>query len=435
MSPAVQNALSSLRNLGSVEQMQQLAASGFAPAGRPRLNMHIHLPPNFSAFSSVEQAVALAEQQDVRVLCASNYYDFGVYGEFAAEGRRRGIFPLFGTEIIAMIDDLLAEGVKINDPGNPGKMYICGKGITRFDRLSGEAERLLGSIRRNDSARLAEMIAKLADLFKQRGLATRLTAQTVKDIIVRRCGCPPEAVVLQERHAAQGFQEVFFEKVPPQQRTETLSRILGTKSTARPDDAVKVQGEIRTHLMKAGKVAFVPETFGDFQEAYRLILELGGIPCYPTLADGASPICEYEEPVEKLIDNIKNLGVYCAEFIPIRNTPDVLSQYVHAVREAGIVISGGTEHNTLDLLGMEPTCIDGRSVPDDVKDIFWEDACVVAAHQFLVLKGRCGFVDTEGVPNPAYGGDEERIEALAKLGAAVIGKYFETNTQKGAKAK
>ena len=435
MSPAVQNALASLRDLGSVEQMQQLAASDFAPASRPRLNMHIHLPPNFSAFESIEQAVTLAEQQDVRVLCASNYYDFGVYGEFSAEARRRGIFPLFGTEIIAMIDDLLAEGVKINDPGNPGRMYICGKGITRFDRLSREAKRLLGSIRHNDSTRLTEMIAKLAEVFEQRGLATGLTAQTVKDIIVRRSGCPPEAVVLQERHAAQVFQEVFFEKVPSPQRTEMLSRILGTESTARGDDAVNVQGEIRTHLMKAGKIAFVPETFGDFQESYSLILELGGIPCYPTLADGASPICEYEEPVEKLIGNIKNLGVYCAEFIPIRNTPDVLSHYVHTVRKAGIVISGGTEHNTLDLLGMEPTCIDRKPVPDDVKDIFWEGACVVAAHQFLVLHGRCGFVDADGIPNPAYGGDEERIETLAKLGAAVIEKYFKTTSQKGAHAK
>ena len=60
---------------------------------------------------------------------------------------------------------------------------------------------------------------------------------------------------------------------------------------------------------------------------------------------------------------------------------------------------------------------------------------MVAAHQFLVLHGRCGLVDAEGIPNPAYGGDEERIEALAALGAAVIEKYFKTNAHKGAKTK
>ena len=46
--------------------------------------------------------------------------------------------------------------------------------------------------------------------------------------------------------------------------------------------------------MKAGKPAFVEETFVSFEEAHRLILELGGIPSYPTLADGASPICPFE---------------------------------------------------------------------------------------------------------------------------------------------
>ena len=29
--------------------------------------------------------------------------------------------------------DLRDAGIKVNDPGNPGKTYLCGKGITRFD--------------------------------------------------------------------------------------------------------------------------------------------------------------------------------------------------------------------------------------------------------------------------------------------------------------
>ncbi len=52
---------------------------------------------------------------------------------------KSGYFALFGLEIIALIDDLLAAGIKINDPGNPGKMYICGKGITKFAPLSSNA--------------------------------------------------------------------------------------------------------------------------------------------------------------------------------------------------------------------------------------------------------------------------------------------------------
>ena len=50
--------------------------------------------------------------------------------------------------------------MKINDPGNPGKIYTCGKGITRFAPMSAEAERLINIIRRNDSERMAKMIAQ-----------------------------------------------------------------------------------------------------------------------------------------------------------------------------------------------------------------------------------------------------------------------------------
>ena len=156
------------------------------------------------------------------------------------------------------------------------------------------------------------------------------------------------------------------------------------------------------------------------------ILELGGIPAYPTLADGASPICQYEDDVEKLIDNIRGLDVHAAEFIPIRNRPGVLARYVKAMRSAGLVITADTEHNTLTLLGVEPTCLDREPIPDEIKDIFWEGTCVVAAHQFLVLHGRCGYVDQWGGLNPAYDTVEGRIGALARLGGAVIRKYYDT---------
>jgi hypothetical protein len=192
-----------------------------------------------------------------------------------------------------------------------------------------------------------------------------------------------------------------------------------------------MQHEIRSCLMKVGKPAFVPENFVDFDQAYRLVLELGGIPCYPTLADGASPVCAYEDPPEKLVEELKRSRVYCAEFIPIRNKPAVLERYVRAMRVAGIVVTGGTEHNTPDLLPMEPECTQGLPVPEEVKKVFWEGACVVAAHQFLSLHGKCGYVDGNGMLNPAFSGVEDRISSLARLGAAVLARYHEVPAEKG----
>jgi hypothetical protein len=65
-------------------------------------------------------------------------------------------------------------------------------------------------------------------------------------------------------------------------------------------------------------------------------------------------------------------------------------------------------------------------IPEDLKAIFWEGACVAAAHQFLTLHGQTGFVDASGNPNSAYKGADERIADFAKLGAAVIRKYQES---------
>ncbi len=412
MSKLIQEALSCLRGLESKKE-----SGAFF---RPRVNSHIHLPPNFSAFETVNQAVDLAAAQQVTVVGVSNYYDFEVYGDFFNLARPHKIFPLFGLEIISLIDDLVKAGVKINDPGNPGKMYICGKGITRFENKSPEAQKLIDLIRRNDKDRMAKIIEKLAKIFE-----IGLTEETVIGQVCRRHGCPKARVTLQERHVAKAFQEALFEKVPAQQRVEKMTKIFGTAPKAGPDDAVKIQNEIRSHLMKAGKPGFVEETFLNFDQAHRLILELGGIPCYPTLADGTSPICAFEDPVEKLIAAMKERKIFCAEYIPIRNKSDVLSQYVKAVRRAGIPVLGGTEHNTLDLLPIEPACLGSVPVPDDVKDIFWEGACVVAAHQVLTLRGECGFVDGQGKLNPAYQSDEGRIKAFAQIGAGVIAKYQE----------
>lgn len=420
-----EEAVADLRGLGAVEELFALAERGYGPARRPKCNSHIHLPPNFSAFVSVEQAVELAGEQQVGVVGVTNYYDYEVYADFARLARERGIFPLFGLEIIALIEDLVRQGVKINDPGNPGRIYVCGKGATLFSPMSDEARRLLEIIRRNDRQRMSIMAARLAEVFAERGLSLGLDENAVIDMVVRRHGCPRHRVYLQERHICQAFQEALFERVPAERRMEVLSRVLGAAPKAEPEDAVKIQNEIRTHLLKAGKPAFVEERFLSFEQAYRMILELGGIPCYPTLADGTSPICPYETPVEMLIKRIRDGGMYAAEFIPVRNTPEVLAAYVRAMRKAGLVVTAGTEHNTLDLLPIEPMCVKGAAVPEDVRDVFWEGMCVVAAHQFLCAHGRCGFVDRAGRPNPDYATDEARIAAFRRLGAAVIQRYFE----------
>lgn len=385
-----------------------------------RANAHLHLPPNFSAFDTVKQCVELAAAEKIRILGASNYYDYRVYEEFAALCQAKGIFPLFGIEIIALLDELMQAGIKLNDPGNPGKMYLCGKGITEFTQMTPEAERLLAVIRGNDSERMEAMTAKLAGVFVQAGLETGLNADAIKRQIVARHGSPLETVYLQERHIAQAFQEAVWMQIAPAERAAFLTRLFSAAPKSAPEDAAGLQNEIRSYLMKSGKPAFVPETFVGFDHAYRLVLALGGIPCYPVLADGASPICAYEAHPEELIAATRERMIHAVEFIPVRNTPEVLTHYVTAFRQAGFVVTAGTEHNTRDLLPITPTCLGGEQIPAEIDAIFREGACVVAAHQHRRQQGEWGFVDSNGMPNPHYSDADSRIAAFANRGAELL---------------
>ena len=427
METQVEDVLELLRGLGSPEQLRTLASEGLGPKQPLPVNAHIHLPPNFSAFQNVEQAVGLAVRQQISVLGVSNYYDYTVYAEFGQRAWSKGIFPLFGLEIICMQSDLRDAGVKVNDPGNPGKTYLCGKGITRFSERTSEADRLLSIIRLNDQQRIREMIVRLNSCFKAGGLDFSLKEEGVIEMVVRRHGSPRETVYLQERHVSQAFEETFHREVPTEERVDKINRVFGVESQAELGNSVALQNEIRTHLMKAGKPAFVEETFLDFSEAQRLVLELGGIPSYPTLADGTNPICGYEADVDQLIDTLRSHKIHAAEWIPVRNSPKVAQEYVKKMRSAGLLVTSGTEHNTLDLIPLMPVCNDD-SLDPALQAIFWEGACVVVAHQFLTAHGEYGYVDRNGDLNPAYESADERIRELAHLGQAVIGKYRESCT-------
>ena len=416
--------LQCLRDLGDVETLTKLATQGSALETRPAFNSHVHFPPNFSAFDSVTQAVDMAADQGIGVLGTGNYYDYSIYRDFVTLARAKGIFPLFGTEIIALDRDLLGRDVRVNDPGNPGKIYICGKGITAFESPNKKASDLLALIRRGDEKRVSTMIEKMAHVFKQAGLDTKLDSSAVVNRVAKRHGCDPNTIVLQERHVAQAFQQIVFERVDINVYLDMLQKIFGSEPKSTLDDAVGLQNEIRSVLMKAGKPCFVQEDFVDLSQASTLIRELGGIVCYPVLADGSNPRTEYEASPAQLVASLKAHGIGLAEFIPVRNEAHVLAEYVTALRDAGIAVVAGTEHNTLDLIDLAPACKGDAPIPEAIQSIFWEGTCVVAAHQFLTAQGQPGFEDAEGVPHPAYASAEERINAFKALGEAVVGSYL-----------
>jgi hypothetical protein len=216
------------------------------------------------------------------------------------------------------------------------------------------------------------------------------------------------------------FQEALFLAVGPDRRQDVLSRAFGGPAAASTTHPIAVQDEIRSRLMKAGRPAFVPESPVSFDDVYQLILGSGGIPCYPTLADGASPVCPWEEPPDALARRVLDVGIHVAELIPNRNAPEVVDAYVAAFRRAGILVMAGTEHNTRQRIPLEPHCVDGSLPSPAARAAFWEATCVVAAHQQLRTSGRPGYVDGQGRLNPGFPDGESRIRWFAELGAELI---------------
>jgi len=399
-------------------------ASLISNTTRTGANTHVHLPPNFSAFRTTAEAVERAAAEGLAVLGSSNYYDFAAYREFEDLAREAGVYPLFGMEAICYLPELRDSGVKINDPGNPGKMYLCGKGLSHWAGPSAEADRLLGVLRGVDGARTAAQVERMNQVFAEAGMDLAVTVDAVVGAVARRAGVAPATVHLQERHVAQAFADALTGVVGPDGLVEALTAVTGASSAA--PDPVTVQNYLRATLMKAGKPAYVAEEdIISFEMVRALVLELGGIPCYPILADGASPVCGFEQPVQDLAAWLSAHGVHAAELIPNRNDPEVLARYVEGLRAAGIVVTAGTEHNTLDMVAMEPVCVDGSRLPESVQVIAWEGACVVAAHQHAVTHGEQGFVGPDGVPDPNYTNADERIRAWAATGEGLIRAYRE----------
>ena len=385
------------------------------------MNAHIHLPPNFSAFKSIEEVLERASNQNIGVLGTSNYYDYSAYTPFTEKALAVRVFPLFGIEVIVKIDELVEQGININDPGVPGKMYFCGKGITRFLNIPEPAKSILAKIRKDDADLIAGQIATIARLFEEYGLNTGLNPSIIKEQIATRHACSPKNVYIQERHVTQAFQQALFGMVPDHdQRLAAIAAILGTPIDSSHDDEVAVQGLLRTHLMKAGKPAYREASMIDFDQGYEMILAMGGIPCYPVLIDGTSPINPYEAEPTDLIAHLEARDVHFAEFIPLRNEAEILSRYVMKMREAGIVITVGTEHNTMDMIPLTPTCRNAVPISEELQEIFYEGACVVAAHQYHSARNETGYVDEHGQLNNKYTDTEERIAAFAHLGQSVL---------------
>ncbi len=393
-------------------QGQLMLQSKGIPVIPQNVNAHIHTPYSFSSFSGMEQAFEMALDENIKVLGINDFYVTDGYDEFAELAEKNHIFPMFNIEAIALSKELQSKGIRVNDPNNPGRTYMSGKGLNYPVTLAGECKEMLESVKAESQRQIDEMIEKLNQWLKELGIGITFTYDEIRSRFARQ--------LVRERHIAQALRVAIFEQFDNDaERKEILRKIYSDVSTdVDIHNATALENELRNKLLKAGKKAFVREdekAFLSIEEVKKIILNAGGIPCYPVLLDDVTgEVTEFEEDKEQLCKNLLDMEIHCIELIPTRNKLELLEPFVHYFNERGFVVLLGTEHNAPGLTPLTPTCRGGVPLTDFLKQVNYEGACIIAAHQYLSAQGNEGFVDETGKPQ-AY-----QRPYLSLLGNAII---------------
>ncbi len=380
------------------------------------VNGHFHTPFSFSAFTEIEQAFEMAQKEGVQVLGINDFYTTDGYEEFTELARKYKIFPLYNIEFMALQKDEQANNIRVNDPNNPGRTYFSGKGLSFPFKLNEKYQVLLEQVQEESNIQTAEMIDKLNGLLAELEIDIQFTAEEMKARYARN--------MLRERHIAKALREAVYEKFDSDEnRKSVLTKIFSGKDVKSAiDDFAGLENEIRSNLLKAGGKAFVPENdraFLSLEEVRDLIINGGGIPCYPVLLDNPKgEFTDFEGDPEALFVKLQAKNISSLELIPGRNKFSILKDFVKFFHRKGFVITFGTEHNTPALDPVNVSCSGGVELDDELVKIGYEGACITAAHQYLIAKGKPGYLDENGKAKT------EQIRDFIALGNAVI-KYFQ----------
>jgi hypothetical protein len=369
-----------------IAALSELCAQ-LGPRPRRGTNCHIHTSESFSVFRSPAEAVWQAAREGIAVLGINDHYTTAGHEEFRRACQVAGIAAGFSLEAVAVDRDAAETGLKLNDPDNPGRIYLCGKGITRYPLDSSPEMHNLARMRTALDRRNREITAKVAELFKDRLGADGPTWENVLALTPRGNAT--------ERHVAFAvllrLREIATNQGKP--LAEIMATCCGTAPPAEGDDAT-LQIFLRSKLLKAGAPCFVredPDAFVSVADLRKIFLAFGSIPTYPVLGN---PVLAGEQNIEALLDRLETMGFYAIEVIPHRNTRERLAEIVFAAQQRWWPVFNGTEHNTPESRPLlDPFALDPEFEPR-----FRQSTALLLGHQRLVAQGAQGFVDQEGMP-------------------------------------
>lgn len=348
-------------------------------------NTHVHTNASFSIFRSPSEAVWRAVVEGVTIFGINDHYTLDGHAEFAAAARIVGMPATFSIEAVALSAEAQAAGELYNDPKNPGRTYLSGKGIVRPLAKDSVHAANLARMTAALARRNREMTGKLSRLLAERdpGLAFAfddVMTLTPAGNVTERHICEYAALRLRERFSdpvklsrfLAGFSENFDEGV------------LATEAG--------FQDWIRAEFLKVGRPAYADESsdaFVSWDVMRALYLSLGAIPTYPVLGN---PIVDREKDIRGLLRELDAAGWHAIEVIPFRNTKARLAEILDAAADAGFPVMSGTEHNTKTPMPL----LDENTLDPAFRPRLLDGAYFLLGHQALSAARGVGYVDDDG---------------------------------------
>lgn len=377
------------------------------------VNMHCHTFFSYNSCGySPSKFAWLARKAGLAVAGVVEFDVLDSLEEFYDAGRMLGLKVSVGVETRVYVPEFADR--EIASPGEPGISYHMGVGLPSAD-LQGDTRRFQLGLQETAQRRNRDLMERVNSYLRP------VELDYEKDVI----SLTPSGNVI-ERHLCAAYAgkaaEILGEGL---KLAEFWSEKLGEDAGGLDlPDGPKLQGMIRTRMMKRGGVGYIQPGKGSFPQMAdmnRFVLAAGGIPTH-TWLDGTS---DGEQAVEELLEVAMSTGAAALNIIPDRNytaSPEVdgdekldnLYRIVEIAEKLHLPVVAGTEMNS-----------PGQKLVDDFESdqllplapVFLKGAHIVYAHSVLQRKSGLGYTSEWARKN--FPEAANRNKFFEKLGSAV----------------
>lgn len=355
-------------------------------APRDTANMHAHTFYSFNGYGYSPTALAwLAKKNGIGYLGSVDFDVLDAVDEFLAACTKSGIRASSGIETRVFLPDY-ADKV-INSPGEPGVTYHMGIGFVA-SAVPENAEPVADDLRQRAQQRNIGLIERINPHLEPVALDYE------KDVLPLTPGGTPT-----ERHIVIAYLKAAEQKV------DDVAAFWADKLGVERADVDKVvdnppklQGLVRSKLMKRGGVGYVqpgPDTFPNIEAFHQLIASCEALPCAAWL-DGTT---EGESDMRALLELLVDKGVVALNIVPDRNwniadaekkqvKVQNLYDVVKLAAELDLPLNIGTEMNA-----------HGQKIVDDfdtpelepVRQAFMDGAAFIYGHTVLQMRHGMGY--------------------------------------------